>query len=108
MEAIIHKAHIEVDRKGTKAAVMQGQIDGKIKEERSQKLIELSKQNEERHNTKQIGKELAVLWEEKENNFIKGHTSNYMVVKAPYKPIEGEITTVKITGQDNLELLGEY
>lgn len=95
-------------RKGTKAAVMQGQIDGKIKEERSQKLIELSKQNEERHNTKQIGKELAVLWEEKENNFIKGHTSNYMVVKAPYKPIEGEITTVKITGQDNLELLGEY
>ena len=36
-------------RRGTKAAVMPNQIDGKIKEERSRKLIELSNKNEEEY-----------------------------------------------------------
>ena len=37
-------------RKGTKAATMPNQIEGKIKEQRSKKLIELSKQNQEEQN----------------------------------------------------------
>lgn len=91
-------------RKGTKAAIMEGQVDGKIKEERSNKLIELSNKNEEEYNKKHIGKELEVLWEEKDNEYIKGHTTNYRVVKAKYQPIENTITKVKILATDGLEL----
>ena len=94
-------------RKGTKAAVMKEQIDGSIKEERSSKLIALSNENEIAHNKKEIGKELEVLWEEKDNDFIKGHTTNYKVVKIPYKPIENTITKVKIEKVENLELIGK-
>ncbi len=94
-------------RKGTKAAVMSNQIDGKIKEERSAKLIALSHENEIAHNKKEIGKELEVLWEEQDGEFIKGHTTNYKVVKMKYQPIENTITKVKIEKLENLELIGK-
>ncbi len=93
-------------RKGTKAAVMPNQIDGNIKEQRSAKLIELSHNNEIKYNEEEIGKELEVLWEEKEGDYIKGHTTNYKVVKIPYKPIENTISKAKIEKVKNLELIG--
>ena len=93
-------------RKGTKAAVMPNQIDGNIKEQRSAKLIELSHNNEIKYNEEEIGKELEVLWEEKEDEYIKGHTTNYKVVKIPYKPIENTISKAKIEKVENLELIG--
>lgn len=68
-------------RKGTKAAVMPNQIDGKIKEERSKKIIELSHENELYYNTSNIGKDVDVLFEERDGEYIKGHTTNYIVVK---------------------------
>ena len=95
-------------RKGTKAAVMSNQIDGKVKEERSNKLIELSHQNEIKHNEKEIGKELEVLWEEQDGDYIKGHTTNYKVVKIHYQNIENTITKVEIERLENLELIGKY
>ena len=94
-------------RKGTKAAVMANQIDGKLKEERINRLIELSHQNEIKHNEKEIGKELEVLWEEQDGDYIKGHTTNYKVVKIPYQNIENTITKVKIERLENLELIGK-
>ena len=94
-------------RKGTKAAVMENQVDGKTKEERSNKLIELSRKNEVEYNQREIGRRLKVLWEEKEEEYIKGHTTNYKIVKMPYKNIENTITEVKIKEINNLELIGE-
>jgi len=78
-----YKMHIfkYSQRKGTKAAVMPNQIDGKIKEERSKKLIELSNENEYKYNKKYIGKQVEVLFEEREGEYLKGHTTNYIVVK---------------------------
>lgn len=78
-----YKMHIfkYSQRKGTKAAVMLNQIDGKIKEERSKKLIELSNENEYKYNKKYIGKQVEVLFEEREGEYLKGHTTNYIVVK---------------------------
>lgn len=93
-------------RKGTKAAVMPNQIDGNIKEQRSTKLIELSHNNEIKYNEKEVGKELEVLWEEKEGDYIKGHTKNYKVVKIPYKNIENTISKAKIEKVEKLELIG--
>ena len=66
-------------RKGTKATKIKEQVDGKIKEERSQKLIELSNQNEIEYNKTYIGKEVEVLIEEKKDGYYKGHTQNYIL-----------------------------
>ena len=66
-------------RKGTKASIMNGQIDGKLKDERSQKLIELSDNNQEEYNEQYIGKEVQVLFEEKKNGYYQGHTKNYIL-----------------------------
>lgn len=104
-----YKMHIfkYSQRKGTVAAKMPNQIDGNIKEERSNKLIELSNENETNYQKEYIGKQLEVLFEEKEGNYIKGHTTNYMVVKVETnKNIENTIQNVKIIGQENMELFG--
>ena len=86
-------------RKGTKAAVMPNQIPGEIKEERSRKLIELSNKNQEMQNKKYIGKELEVLFEEQDGEYIKGHTTNYIMVyvKTNDITIENTIRKVRIT-----------
>ena len=68
-------------REGTQASVMPDQIDGKVKEERSQRLIMLSNQNEKDYNKQYIGKDVEVLFEEREGKYYKGHTANYIVVK---------------------------
>ena len=67
-------------RRGTVAEKMPNQINGNIKEERSNKLIELSNQNENKHNKEYIGKKVKVLFEEYEEGFFKGHTTNYIMV----------------------------
>lgn len=94
-------------RKGTKAAVMPNQIDGNIKEQRSAKLIDLSHNNEVIYNEAEVGKELEVLWEEREGEYIKGHTTNYKIVKIPYKQIENTISKAKIEKVEELELIGK-
>lgn len=67
-------------RKGTKAAVMENQISGNIKEERSKKLIQLSNEDEFEYNNEYIGKEVEVLFEEEKVGVYKGHTQNYIMV----------------------------
>lgn len=109
-----YKTHIfkYSQRKGTRAAVMPNQVDGNIKEARSRKLIALSDENEREYNKKYIGKEVEVLFEEPhlENGkkFMKGHTTNYIVVKVEGedKKLENEIKKVKIVYLDGIELIG--
>ena len=66
---------------GTKAKEMKEQIDGKIKEQRSKKLIELSDEIQKEYEKSYEGKNVEVLFEEKDGEYYKGHTSNYMMVK---------------------------
>ncbi len=102
-------------RKGTKAEAMPNQIDGNIKEERSKKLIELSDENEIQYGKEYIGKKVDVLFEEeyleKENLYIKGHTTNYIMVKVKQNekcPIkENTIKEVQIADIDGVELIGQ-
>ena len=94
-------------RNGTVASKMPNQIDGNIKEERSNKLIELSNINEENYNKQYIGKNVEVLLEDREGKYIKGHTTNYMVVKvATDEELENTIQKVTVTDIKNLELIG--
>ena len=96
-------------RKGTKAAVMEDQIDGNIKELRSQKLIKLSNENEKNYNESYIGKEVEVLFEERDGEFYKGHTTNYIMVKAKSngESLENTIKKVTVENLDDLMLIGK-
>lgn len=68
-------------RKGTVAAKMKNQIPAEIKDIRSKRLLQLSNENESNYLDEYIGKQVSVLMEEKDGDYIKGHTGNYIVVK---------------------------
>ena len=82
-EIKFYKMHIfkYSKRDGTLAAIMPNQIDGNIAEQRSKKLIELSEKNQKEYEKKYEGKEVEVLFEEKQGEYWVGHTRNYMLVK---------------------------
>ena len=84
-------------REGTLAAKMTNQIDGNIKEERSQKLIELSNKNEREYNEKYIGKSVEVLFEEEKDGLWSGYTKNYVRVFVENdESLENKIQKVEI------------
>ena len=66
-------------RTGTAASSMP-QIADKIKKERAKKLIALSNELELNYMNLFVGKEVEVLTEEYNNEFVVGHTSNYLKV----------------------------
>ena len=103
-----YKMHIfkYSQRKGTKAAVMPNQIDGSIKEQRSKVLLNLSDENEEMYNSEYVGKTVEVLFEEKDGEFFKGHTSNYIEVWAEGEDLENVICNVKVTENVDNRLIG--
>ena len=94
-------------RKGTVAAKMKNQIDSAVKEKRSHKLIELSNECEIEFLDRYIGKKVKVLFEKQDRKYIKGHTTNYLVVKVKEEKLENQIKEVKIVSRDELELIGE-
>lgn len=70
-------------RSGTKAYYMKDQIDPKIKEERKQVLLDLSKKLWEEYTNRFINQEVDVLVERYVDGDNIGHTSNYIEVKYP-------------------------
>lgn len=94
-------------RKGTPAARMKDQIDGNIKHERVKKLMDLSTKLQTEFASWQIGKTLEVLIEERHNDYMIGHASNYLKVRVdlPDESV-GHIYQVKIVSQDGVELIG--
>jgi len=102
-QAKLYKMHVfqYSPRKGTRAATMPNQVDGNIKEARSKKLIHLSNENQLEYNESLIGKNVEVLFEDKEIKdniaYYKGHTQNYILVK--YKTdeeLENALKLVKV------------
>jgi len=109
-EINFYKIHVfkYSQRKGTKAAVMDNQVEPNIKEERSKTIIELSNKSQEFYHSIYQNKILEVLFEEKERDFQKGHTKNYIMVKVKEKQsIINENKSVKIIGMDAKGLIGE-
>ena len=89
---------------------MPNQIYPKVQDERSKKLIELSDNNQKEYNNIYVGKKLKVLIEEKQGEYIKGHTPNYLVVKTEQNDIESyqnKIVELKIKEISEEELVGE-
>ena len=97
-EVKFYKMHIfkYSPRKGTKAAQMGAQLEGNIKDERSQKLFELSNKNEKEYHEKIVGKEVEVLFEEEKNGYYQGHTKNYILAMTKSKQnLENKIMKAK-------------
>jgi len=87
-------------RKGTKAAEMKKQVDGKVKDERSSKLIELDKELEREFMSKFVGESMSVLYEQKHNGLegvYEGYTANYIkVVANSSKELQEQIINTKL------------
>ncbi len=94
-------------RKGTIAEKMPNQIANIIQEERSKKIIELSDKMQNTYNNNYIGKKVQVLFEEKEGEYYKGHTPNYMMLQVKSKEnLENKIKTVKIDIIEKDKIIG--
>ena len=107
-EINFYKMHIfkYSPRKGTKAAQMSGQIDGKEKEERSKKLIELSNKNQYEYNKKCIGKEVEPLFEERKNGYYQGHTQNFILAMCKSEgKLENKLVKVKCIDAKTEEII---
>ncbi len=109
-EIKFYKMHIfkYSPRHGTKAAQMKNQIDSKIKDKRSSKLIELSNKNQEEYHKKYIGKEVEVLFEEEKNGYYQGHTKNYILsILKSNANLENKIIKAKCMKAENDHILLE-
>lgn len=99
-------------RNGTRAALMENQIDEKIKTQRSNEMLNLNKIRMKEFLQYYIGKEVEILFEEKYeyegNTYQIGHTREY--VKAAYltsEDLSNKIITAKVQGflKDDVLLL---
>ena len=96
-------------RRGTVAEKMPNQISSEIKDERSKVLLEMSDENEKEYQKALLGTTVKVLFEEKDGDFYKGHTSNYIMVKSKSEgDLSGKIMDVKLCELDepNLTIIG--
>lgn len=92
-------SHIHIfpysERKGTRAATMEGSVEKKIREERAERASRLALVSELDFLKAQVGTEQEVLFESK-----VGHTPNYCAVTVPCGELTGKVKKVKITGVD--------
>lgn len=68
-------------REGTKAAIMDGQVDENIKKKRVKILLQLSKELEYNYMEKFIGEKVIFIPEMVKEEYIIGHTGNFLNVK---------------------------
>lgn len=98
-------------RQGTVASGFKEQVHGKIKQDRSDRLIALGERLSEEFSQAFIGRELEVLYEENsrdDESLMEGYTSNYIRVRSKATgTIEGEILNTKFIGSEKGDLLGK-
>ena len=69
-------------RKGTVAEKMDNQLPEVVKKERVKRVLELSKELEIKYMEKFLGKEVLFIPETKREEYVIGHTGNYLLIKA--------------------------
>lgn len=91
-------------RKGTPAASMKNQVDGNIKIERSEKLLETNDRLMEEFIEKNKNRSLKVLFEERKGDYYEGYTTNYIRCKLKtQEELKNKIINVKIKGVEKEE-----
>jgi len=98
-------------RPETAAAGMPEQVKDKVKAERNQRMLELSRSSRRRFCEQFLGQTMPVLWEKETNpgsGIYSGLTSNYIrVFTHSEKPLSNEITHVKLAEFHNQGMWGE-
>ena len=95
-------------RKGTKASLMDNQIDERIKKERVNELIKISNLLESEYLNRFINQVVEVLIEKNIDNISFGHTGNYLPVNVNGIYDKNSIIKVKITKKIDNYLEGEF
>jgi threonylcarbamoyladenosine tRNA methylthiotransferase MtaB len=98
-------------RPETAAAGMPEQIKDKVKKERNQRMLGLSRSCQRSFCEHFLGQTVPVLWEQETSpgsGIYSGLTSNYIrVFTHSEKPLDNEITPVKLVGFQNQGIWGE-
>jgi len=98
-------------RPETAAARMPEQIKDKVKAERNQRMLELSRSSRRSFCEQFLGQTMPVLWEKETSpgsGIYSGLTSNYIRVFAQSeKPLSNEITSIKLVEFHNQGIWGE-
>ena len=84
-------------RPGTPADKMPGQHNNATKEERSRAAIAVAEEMSLAYRQNLMGKQLEVLFEEKDGGFFTGHAPNYVKVYCEGENLHNEIRTVTVT-----------
>lgn len=84
-------------RDNTKASLMPNQIDGNIKKQRTNKILELSKKYEKDYYNRFLNQILEGVSEVRKDNSIVVHTSNFIPVILTEKVPNNSIVALKIT-----------
>ena len=86
-------------RDKTVAATMKGQLPESVKQARSEKLIALGERLSEEFCSRYKGRNVEVLFEERKNGLMRGHTREYILVeKASDKDLSGTIENLCFDG----------
>ena len=96
-------------RKGTPAAIMKDQVQGDIKNRRSEQLIGLGAKLAARFHREFDGKTMSVLYEDGNSGkgFYEGYTTNYIRVKTPSQTdLIGDIISTRTLIGDDLTMKG--
>ena len=94
-------------RPGTPADKMAGQHNNDTKETRSRQAIAVAEEMSKVYRQAMVGAVTDVLFEEPEDGYFTGHTTNYVKVYLPAKDLHNQILPVKITALFRDGLLGE-
>jgi threonylcarbamoyladenosine tRNA methylthiotransferase MtaB len=98
-------------RPETAAERMPGQVRDRIKQERTQRMLELSQDCRHSFCEPFVGRTMAVLWEKEStigSGIYSGLTDNYIRVFAKSeKPLTNQMTAVKLMEFDDHGMLGE-
>lgn len=95
-------------REGTVAAKYKNQIDEKIKDERSHKMLALAKSMKADFYKNYIGKEIEVMAEDKNGSLYNATSANYLDAKFESDmELSGKIVTVKVLNYENETLFCE-
>jgi threonylcarbamoyladenosine tRNA methylthiotransferase MtaB len=96
-------------RPGTSAATMPGQIDDKVKKQRSSRMMALTRRSARQFRSRFQRRTMMVLWEDDSGEGLwSGHTANYLRVYAQSdKNLANQMLAVKLVAEYADDLVGE-
>ena len=95
-------------RPGTPAAARKDQVRNAVKEERAHRAAAVAGEMEEQFLEEWLGRQVSVLFEEKQDGLWRGYTDRYLAVSVPAgEDLHNRLLPVRITGREGNVLLGQ-